>query len=70
MVFMLGLVLFGPGVSERGLRPLLPWALACMVGGLMMPIGLAPELVVFNGAIAAGAALAALCIRFELRHAK
>jgi hypothetical protein len=70
MVFMMGLVLFGPAVSERGLLPLLPWALACMAGGLIMPLQIAPQLVVFSGAIAAGALLAAICIRFELRHAK
>jgi hypothetical protein len=68
MCFMLGLVLFGPAVSERGMRPLLAWAVALMFGGLLMPLGIVPPVPVLAAAIAAGAAAAVPWITVEIRR--
>jgi hypothetical protein len=67
-MFMLGLVLFGPAVSERGMRPLVAWALAFMAGGLLVPLNIAPFVPVFGGVIALGAAVAAALVAIELRR--
>jgi hypothetical protein len=68
MWFMLGLVLFGPALTERGLRPLLAWAVSFMAGGLLLPLKLGPFVPVFAGMLAAGAVAAALLIAIELRR--
>ena len=68
MVFMLGFVLFGSAITERGLRPLLGWAVSFMVGGLLLPLKLGPFIPVFAGMLAAGAVVAALLIALELRR--
>ena len=68
MWFMLGFVLFGAAVTERGLRPLLGWALSFMAGGLLLPLKLGPFIPVFAGTLAAGAVVAALLIALELRR--
>jgi hypothetical protein len=67
--FMLGLVLFGPAVGERGMRPLLAWSLAFMVGGLLVPLGVAPIVPIVGAAIGAGALAAAAWIAATLRRA-
>ena len=68
MWFMLGFVLFGPAVSEHGMRPLLPWALSFMIGGLLVPLRVAPVLAIVGAAISAGAVVSAVWIAIDLRR--
>lgn len=69
MLFMIGLVLFGPAVSERGQRPLLGWAIAFMIGGLVAPLRVASFVPVVGLAIALGAIVSAAWIAVDLRRA-
>ena len=66
--FMLGLVLFGPAVSEPGMRPLLGWSAVLMIGGLIAPLRLELLLPVVALSICLGAIVSATWIAMELRR--
>jgi hypothetical protein len=68
--FLVGVVLFGPAVGDRGQRPLLPWAVTLMVGGLLVPLGIAPVIAVIAGAIALGGLISAAAVAWELRQGR
>jgi diacylglycerol kinase len=70
MCFMLGFVLFGSAVSARGARPLLGWALAFMIGGLLIPMRMDAIVPILGLAICAGALTSAGWIAVDVRRAK
>lgn len=69
MWFMLGFVLFGSAVSERRVRPLLGWAIAFMMGGLLIPVYLGAIVPVLGLAICVGALVSAAWIAADRRRA-
>jgi hypothetical protein len=69
MLFILGVVLFGPAVAEPGMRPLLGWALAFMIGGLVAPLRIDALLPIVGASIAVGASVAAVWIAVDQRRA-
>jgi hypothetical protein len=68
MVFMLGFVLFGSAVSERPVRPLLGWAVAFMLGGLLLPLRTGWIVPIVGLAVSVGALGSAAWIAADLRR--
>ena len=61
---MIGTVLFSAALGKSAGLPILGWAIALMVGGLVVPLELAPAVAVLAGALAAGGFLAAVLCYF------
>lgn len=53
-LFLIGTVLFSAAVGEMQLKSPLGWAAALMLGGLLLPLEVAPAVAVFAGTIAMG----------------
>lgn len=68
MWFVLGFVLYGSGISDRSLRPLLGWSLAFMSAGLVGPLRVMPIVPVLGVAIFTGALVTAAWIAADLRR--
>jgi hypothetical protein len=66
--FLVGSVLFMPAIGERANRPFLGWAVALMMGGLLVPLGVAPVIAVVAGAISLGGLTSAAIVTLELRR--
>jgi hypothetical protein len=58
-IFLVGTVLFSAAVGERQGRSLLGWAVALMIGGLLLPLELAPVVPIFAGILALGGIISA-----------
>jgi hypothetical protein len=58
-VFLIGMVLFSAAVGEKQGLSLVGWALALMIGGLLLPLQIAPVVAVFAGALALGGLISA-----------
>ena len=71
--FLIGTVLFSAALGEKQLRSLVGWAAALIVGGLLLPLELAPVIPVFAGTLALGgiisAALAYVAREESMSHA-
>ncbi len=57
--FLIGTVLFSAAVSEKQGLSLVGWAAALMIGGLLLPLEVAPVIAVFAGALAFGGLISA-----------
>lgn len=57
--FLIGTVLFSAAVSEKQELSLVGWAVALMIGGLLLPLEVAPVIAVFAGALALGGLISA-----------
>lgn len=53
-LFLIGTVLFSAAVGEKQMKSPLGWAAALMLGGLLLPLQVAPVVAVFAGTIAMG----------------
>jgi hypothetical protein len=66
--FLVGVALFGPAIGDRGQRPLLPWAVALMAGGLLVPLGILPVIAVIGGSIGLGGLISAAIVAWDIRR--
>ena len=57
--FVIGVILFSAALGARSGLAVLGWAIALMVGGLLLPLRLAPAVAVIAGALAVGGFVAA-----------
>jgi hypothetical protein len=66
--FLVGVALLGPAIGDRGQWPLLPWAVALMAGGLLVPLGIVPVIAVIGGSIGLGGLISAAIVAWDLRQ--
>jgi len=57
--FLIGAILFSAAIGEKQVRSVIGWALTLMLGGLLLPVEVAPVIAVLAGAIAAGGVISA-----------
>jgi hypothetical protein len=60
--FLVGALLFSAAVGERNTNSLFGWALALMIGGLVLPLQPAPPSAVLAGVLASGGMISAVLL--------
>lgn len=58
-IFLIGTILFSGALGEKQGLSLMGWAAALIIGGLLLPLGVAPVVAVFAGTLAFGGLISA-----------
>jgi hypothetical protein len=67
--FLVGVLLFSAALGERSGHAILGWAIALMVGGLLLPMAIAPPVATIAGALSLGGFAAATVLHFTREQA-
>jgi hypothetical protein len=60
--FLIGTILFSAALGEQQRRSLVGWAAALMIGGLLLPMEVAPAIAVFAGTLTLGGIISAALV--------